>query len=565
MRKNKNVRQWMGKIKIVCMACLVAVSLCFAGIIPLINLSNVYAETVSSENGLVKNPKVTSKYIQVSEYKIMDSSGKNPVDKIKKGDKVTVELALSDVRVKIPHAENVKIEVANDSINKMFEIENDSEKIQIKSGIDSQKNKCLIVNFKGVYTGNTEKLKLRVSYIQDILTEDVAEIDFSKSMINNTEESDHKDQEISGDKDDVTDGEDKSPSGNEDGTDGRGNGQDVIEFPDQSQDNGTDANGNADDMLDNIYDGGLNNSALGYGDGTSGQISANNTADVLIPTVILKQVAYPEGGILPGEAFELDLMIVATQGSYNINHLIATLELPDGVTFKETNHYYVGSMSPGQTARAIFKLSADESINASELEFSVSFSGLSAQDNQKISAQTSFILPVRRVSKLEIQTLSIPQTVNTGYKDGSQSTIISLKNTGHADAKNIEIKLDGEDLVLENTEDGTDVCTIEKIEAGQTAMQMFDIVCKNEGEHQGILILTYTDEDGNTEKIVRDITLQAMYIKADVDQTVLVNENLIQEDTHIPVWVWIFIGVIILGAIYMLARNLYSKKINKLR
>lgn len=564
MRKYKNVRQWTGKIKIVYMACLLAVSLCFTGIIPLINLSTVYAETVSSENGLVKNPKVTSKYIHVSEYKIIDSSDKNSVDKIKKGDKVTVELALSDVRVKTPHAENVKIEVTNDNINKMFEIENGSKKIQIKSGIDSQKNDCLIVSFKGVYTGDTEKLKLRISYIHDILPEDIVEIDFSKSIINDTEESDHKDQETSGDKDDAANGEDKSPSENEDGTDGRGNGQDVIEFPDQSQDNVTDANGNVGDTLDDMYDGGLNNSALGYGDSTSGQISANNTANVLTPTVILKQVAYPEGGILPGEAFELDLMIVATQGSYNINHLIATIELPGGVTFKETNRYYVGSMSPGQTAEAIFKLAADENINASELEFLVSFSWLGAQDNQKISTQTSFILPVRKVSKLEINTLSIPQNINTGYKDGSQSAMLSLKNTGHADAKNIEVKLDGEDLALENTEDGTDVCTIEKIEAGQTVMQMFDIICKNEGEHQGTLTLTYTDEDGNTEKIVRDITLQAMYIKADVEQTVLVNENLIQEDTHVPVWAWIFIGFIMMVGLYLIGKNVYCKNIDKL-
>lgn len=258
------------------------------------------------------------------------------------------------------------------------------------------------------------------------------------------------------------------------------------------------------------------------------------------PQLILKQVIYPENGIRAGEDFTLQLEILVSSDSYAVNDVMAVLKLPSGVSFKGSDRSYVGMVAAGQSGTASFELTAEEDLTVKELDFSVTLSGLSAEAGQNIRTDESFTVAVEQNSDLEVVSLNVPTIVNTAYDDGSRTGQITLSNFGRADAENIAISLEGEDVSFA---EGT--LTIDTIGWNESVTRDFNVICESEGLHTGTITISYEDALGTPIEISQSFQLDAVYTELTMEKTIVTDTAaLIQEEEKTSVWAWIFLGIL---------------------
>jgi len=511
--------------------------------------------------GEYENPPYEARFVKVSGYAVKDADDQKPAEKLKMGDRVTMHVYLSDAGF---DGDIQKIRVSLE--NEMFRAghgqqPNDGQQEghgqqtgdgqQINGGHQAiravvqktiWKGKPVFeVVFEGVYTRKQSSLIFKWLRDGGVSLGSTADADLVKIDMRECLDELPEDGTQSG-------GQSGSGQENPDG------GSPAEENPSgggQAEGNtggdGT-APGSAGDSGSSEEQG---ISVLQNGSGVS-QGGQNEAAkeSVTVPVLVVKSAVCSEKGITPGEDFELTVEIEASEGSYPVTQTVAVLGLPRGITFAETDRIYLGTINPGQTVQAVCKLSADKALSAETLSFDMNIEGFIALGNMPVTSECAFSVPVYQTAVLAVEEVYMPENLNTAYDDGSRQGYVVLRNTGGAPAENIRIEISGGGLSIDGG-----YCEIDVIEAGTSRTADFNILAEKEGSLSGTLTVSFTDASGNEQKLSREIAVKAAYVKADIDQTVLINEALIQEEKTVPAGAWLFIAGIGIVGLTILIKN----------
>lgn len=261
----------------------------------------------------------------------------------------------------------------------------------------------------------------------------------------------------------------------------------------------------------------------------------------------------------PGEDFDLELKTTASSGSYPVNNVRVTVEIPETLNVvKDTNQYYIGTISPSRSENAVFHLHIAEGAAAKSCEIKVILEGLGAQSGIEVHTEETISVPIKQIERLEIIDIKLPEKVNASFDDGSGLMEVILANKGKASISNLHFSLEGQNVRLKDDADANnDIFTLN---SGEQKSYALNIKAEKEGAFPAELMIYYKNSDGEEKTISKSITINAFYQKTEVDTHVHIDKDMIKEHEPVPFWAWL-IGIAGISAgLYALIKIILKKR-----
>lgn len=253
------------------------------------------------------------------------------------------------------------------------------------------------------------------------------------------------------------------------------------------------------------------------------------------PNLLVRSSSYGDS-VTAGTAFTLSLGVYATDGSEALNDVIIALTLPENISLKSGSlSSYVGSISPKQTREVSFDIMPSAGFAGTVADITVNMSGTGAVTGKAVTATTTISVPVSQPNRFEVGQLELSS--DTIYVGDTGSVTLTYVNKGKNAISNLEARLTGSNLGAGGYQ------YLGNLNAGTEGSVDFDIVPDAAGTVSGVITLSYEDASGNPQTISKDFSVSAEEMNMDDSNYDPSMDDVQPEQTGMPVWAWVLIGV----------------------
>ena len=253
------------------------------------------------------------------------------------------------------------------------------------------------------------------------------------------------------------------------------------------------------------------------------------------PNLLVRSSSYGDS-VTAGTAFTLSLGVYATDGSEALNDVIIALTLPENISLKSGSlSSYVGSISPKQTREVSFDIMPSAGFAGTVADITVNMSGTGAVTGKAVTATTTISVPVSQPNRFEVGQLELSS--DTIYVGDTGSVTLTYVNKGKNAISNLEARLTGSNLGAGGYQ------YLGNLNAGTEGSVDFDIAPDAAGTVSGVITLSYEDASGNPQTISKDFSISAEEMNMDDSYYDPSMDDVQPEQTGMPVWAWVLIGV----------------------
>ena len=253
------------------------------------------------------------------------------------------------------------------------------------------------------------------------------------------------------------------------------------------------------------------------------------------PNLLVRSSSYGDS-VTAGTAFTLSLGVYATDGSEALNDVIIALTLPENISLQSGSlSSYVGSISPKQTREVSFDIMPSAGFAGTVADITVNMSGTGAVTGKAVTATTTISVPVSQPNRFEVGQLELSS--DTIYVGDTGSVTLTYVNKGKNAISNLEARLTGSNLGAGGYQ------YLGNLNAGTEGSVDFDIVPDAAGTVSGVITLSYEDASGNPQTISKDFSISAEEMNMDDSYYDPSMDDVQPEQTGMPVWAWVLIGV----------------------
>ena len=253
------------------------------------------------------------------------------------------------------------------------------------------------------------------------------------------------------------------------------------------------------------------------------------------PNLLVRSSSYGDS-VTAGTAFTLSLGVYATDGSEALNDVIIALTLPENISLKSGSlSSYVGSISPKQTREVSFDIMPSAGFAGTVADITVNMSGIGAVTGKAVTATTTISVPVSQPNRFEVGQLELSS--DTIYVGDTGSVTLTYVNKGKNAISNLEARLTGSNLGAGGYQ------YLGNLNAGTEGSVDFDIAPDAAGTVSGVITLSYEDASGNPQTISKDFSVSAEEMNMDDSNYDPSMDDVQPEQTGMPVWAWVLIGV----------------------
>ena len=253
------------------------------------------------------------------------------------------------------------------------------------------------------------------------------------------------------------------------------------------------------------------------------------------PNLLVRSSSYGDS-VTAGTAFTLSLGVYATDGSEALNDVIIALTLPENISLKSGSlSSYVGSISPKQTREVSFDIMPSAGFAGTVADITVNMSGTGAVTGKAVTATTTISVPVSQPNRFEVGQLELSS--DTIYVGDTGSVTLTYVNKGKNAISNLEARLTGSNLGAGGYQ------YLGNLNAGTEGSVDFDIVPDAAGTVSGVITLSYEDASGNPQTISKDFSISAEEMNMDDSYYDPSMDDVQPEQTGMPVWAGVLIGV----------------------
>lgn len=253
------------------------------------------------------------------------------------------------------------------------------------------------------------------------------------------------------------------------------------------------------------------------------------------PNLLVRSSSYGDS-VTAGTAFTLSLGVYATDGSEALNDVIIALTLPENISLKSGSlSSYVGSISPKQTREVSFDIMPSAGFAGTVADITVNMSGTGAVTGKAVTATTTISVPVSQPNRFEVGQLELSS--DTIYVGDTGSVTLTYVNKGKNAISNLEARLTGSNLGAGGYQ------YLGNLNAGTEGSVDFDITPDAAGTVSGVITLSYEDASGNPQTISKDFSVSAEEMNMDDSYYDPSMDDVQPEQTGMPVWAWVLIGV----------------------
>lgn len=253
------------------------------------------------------------------------------------------------------------------------------------------------------------------------------------------------------------------------------------------------------------------------------------------PNLLVRSSSYGDS-VTAGTAFTLSLGVYATDGSEALNDVIIALTLPENISLQSGSlSSYVGSISPKQTREVSFDIMPSAGFAGTVADITVNMSGTGAVTGKAVTATTTISVPVSQPNRFEVGQLELSS--DTIYVGDTGSVTLTYVNKGKNAISNLEARLTGSNLGAGGYQ------YLGNLNAGTEGSVDFDIAPDAAGTVSGVITLSYEDASGNPQTISKDFSISAEEMNMDDSYYDPSMDDVQPEQTGMPVWAWVLIGV----------------------
>ena len=165
----------------------------------------------------------------------------------------------------------------------------------------------------------------------------------------------------------------------------------------------------------------------------------------------------------------------------------------------------------------------------------VNMTGTGSVTGKEVSGTTTISVPVSQPDRFEVGQLEL--SGDTIYVGDTGSVSLSYVNKGKNPVSNLEARLTGTNLGAGGYQ------YLGNLAAGTEGSVDFDIVPDAAGTVSGIITLNYEDASGNPQTFSKDFSVSAEEMNMDDFNYDPSMDDVQPEQTGMPVWAWVLIGV----------------------
>ena len=196
---------------------------------------------------------------------------------------------------------------------------------------------------------------------------------------------------------------------------------------------------------------------------------------------------------------------------------------------------YLGTICPKQTRDVTFQVMPASGFTGTVASITVNMTGTGSVTGKEVSGTTTISVPVSQPDRFEVGQLEL--SGDTIYVGDTGSVSLSYVNKGKNPVSNLEARLTGTNLGAGGYQ------YLGNLAAGTEGSVDFDIVPDAAGTVSGIITLNYEDASGNPQTISKDFSVSAEEMNMDDFNYDPSMDDAQPEQTGMPVWAWVLIGV----------------------
>ena len=252
------------------------------------------------------------------------------------------------------------------------------------------------------------------------------------------------------------------------------------------------------------------------------------------PNLLVRTSSYGDS-VIAGSPFTLSLGLYATDGNENLNDVIVSLTLPENILLNSGSlSNYVGAIAAKQTRDVTFEVMPSAGFTGTVANITVNMTGTGSITGKEVSGTTTISVPVSQPNRFEVGQLELSS--DTIYVGDTGSVSLSYVNKGKNPVSNLEARLTGTNLGAGSYQ------YLGNLNAGTEGSVDFDITPDAAGAVSGIITLSYEDASGNPQTVSKDFSVSAEEMNMDdfYDPSM---DDVQPEQTGMPVWAWVLIGV----------------------
>ena len=279
----------------------------------------------------------------------------------------------------------------------------------------------------------------------------------------------------------------------------------------------------------------------------------NDPTKARAPSIIVRQASYGTETITAGSNFTLSLQLYATNGTEGVSDVVASLNLPEGVsTTGGTLSTYVGSMEPRATRDVTFEMQSTAGFTAGVANITVNIVGAGATSGSAVNGSTVISVPISQPDRFELGQLQLNDSI---YLGDTQTVTLNFVNKGRDVVSNIEASISGENLGAELTQQ-----YIGNLNAGSENSVDFDLVPSATGPVSGTITLNYEAQDGTLKSVSKDFSFNVMEMPA-IDDTMMTDPGMMEPtQPGFPVWGIVLIVVAVIVAVVVVVLVIRRKR-----
>ena len=252
------------------------------------------------------------------------------------------------------------------------------------------------------------------------------------------------------------------------------------------------------------------------------------------PNLLVRTSSYGDS-VIAGSPFTLSLGLYATDGNESLNDVIVSLTLPENILLNSGSlSNYVGTIAAKQTRDVTFEVMPSAGFTGTVANITVNMTGTGSITGKEVSGTTTISVPVSQPNRFEVGQLELSS--DTIYVGDTGSVSLSYVNKGKNPISNLEARLTGTNLGAGSYQ------YLGNLNAGTEGSVDFDITPDAAGAVSGIITLSYEDASGNPQTVSKDFSVSAEEMNMDdfYDPSM---DDMQPEQTGMPVWAWVLIGV----------------------
>ena len=274
------------------------------------------------------------------------------------------------------------------------------------------------------------------------------------------------------------------------------------------------------------------------------------------PNLMIRASSYGNEAVVAGTPFTLTLTLYATGGQEDLNDVVISLTLPDGITMTSGSlSSYLGTMAPKSTRDVSFSLTPSAGFTGGVANITVNSVGTGADTNKAVTGMSTTIsVPVSQPDRFELGQLELSDSITLG---DSASVTLNFVNKGRNALSNLEATLSGDNLGADTT-----VQYIGNLNAGSSNSVDFDMTPTQEGTCNGTITLTYEDANGTLKTVSKDFSFSVQPAmdygdSGDMDYNM---DDMQPQQTGLPLWAYLAIGAAVIVVVVVIVVLVRKKK-----